>query len=664
MELPVLLSAMISRSVTKQEAHQFCRFGDRCGASCGHRLDATDPAALANLDCVLTHRRYELLLQIAVIIVLALFGGGLAYRSSANSSLDKLKVATERQLALNLGNLEREIGKFGLLPLSASLNRDVIDFLAAPVAARQSDEINRYLKILNDRFGTLQTYLVDPTGLIVASSNRHDADDFVGRNISYRSYFRNASPGRIEVLYGIGTTGNAPGYYLATAVEADGKRLGVVAIKIGLEQLQSLWHGSERPIILSDDNGVVVLSSVAEWQFGVTVPLDLKDIALLDESQLYNRHPLHALDWTEKPAPFDGAALVDVSEGGKNRPYLAVSSPVPGMSMRLTVMSELTNVNSLAWLWGLAVTAMIAFAGAVLLAMNQRRISIGDRLAARKALQMAHDGLEIQLEQRSAELRAANHGLRKEVAVRIQAAKHLQAMQDEMIRTENLAVIGQLSAGLAHEINQPLAALSTLSANAVRYLERDDLGTVRFNLGRICELVQRMGAITSQLRSFARRSTGDLGAVTVASSVDSAITLLGHRLTKDGIVLELRAPSTPLKVRCEVVRLEQVLVNLISNAIDATSERSIRHIVVTWRQQGERVLVDVADNGIGLPVGVKERLFEPFFTTKMTSGLGLGLAISADIVKGFGGTLTAGDNPDGGAVFSIDLPITNEEPQG
>jgi two-component system C4-dicarboxylate transport sensor histidine kinase DctB len=170
-----------------------------------------------------------------------------------------------------------------------------------------------------------------------------------------------------------------------------------------------------------------------------------------------------------------------------------------------------------------------------------------------------------------------------------------------------------------------------------------------------------MGALTGQLRSFARRSTGEVGAVAVLGAVDNAVALLEHRLVKDGVVLERRAPPKPLKVCCEVVRLEQVLVNLISNAIDATASRKVRHIVLQWRDIEDRVRIEVVDNGEGLTGEVRARIFEPFFTTKKTSGLGLGLAISADIIKGFGGTLTAGDRPEGGACFTIDLPMARQE---
>jgi two-component system C4-dicarboxylate transport sensor histidine kinase DctB len=638
-----------------------CRYRPRCGSICSDAVTGAKSSELASLDCFMANRRKDLIRFIILGVLVALVGGAIAYQTSTSIGFAALKEASERRLAQQASILEREIDRFGLLPLSASLNRDVIDALKHPGDQSRIEDINHYLMTLNDSVGALQTYLVDPTGHIIASSNHGGPDSFIGRDISYRPYFQKAQPGRAEGYYGVGTTGNTAGYFLATAVEAEGRRLGVVAVKIGLEQLESRWSGAGQPVFLSDDNGVVVLASAPEWRYGVMGPLSQEDARRFDDSQRYNRRPLHSLGWVELRQFGEGAALVRVGAGATRRDYFVTSNALPNLSMRLTVLADPSNIFQLAWARAISVAVAIGFAASIVNILNQRRINTRDLLAARKALQEAHDRLEEKVETRSAELRAANTSLQREVEERTQAVKQLKSFQNELIRTENLAVIGQLSAGLAHEMNQPLAALSTLSANAVRFLENDDLAIVKSNLTRICDLVARLGALTGQLRSFARRSTGESGVVAILGAVDNAVALLEHRLTKDGVVLELRPPQNPLKASCEVVRLEQVLVNLISNAIDATAGRPVRRILLQWRQQNDRVLIEVADNGAGLTAEVLERLFEPFFTTKTTSGLGLGLAISADIIKGFGGRLSGDDRPEGGALFTIDLPVARDQ---
>ncbi|MBV8047412.1 MAG: sensor histidine kinase, partial [Paludibacterium sp.] len=217
-------------------------------------------------------------------------------------------------------------------------------------------------------------------------------------------------------------------------------------------------------------------------------------------------------------------------------------------------------------------------------------------------------------------------------------------------------VIGQMAAGVAHEINQPLAALGTLSDNAREFLQRGDSQTAQFNLERISQLVLRLGAITGQLRSFAKRAGTEMGAVDLAATVEHALTLLEPRLRKSPIVLTRQPPDDPLPVHGNALRLEQVLINLIGNAIDACQERPDGRIDIGWRREDDRVRLTVADNGPGLTTTAEAHLFEPFFTSK-PQGLGLGLAISASIVRDFGGSLTAGNRPEGGAMFTLDLPV-------
>jgi phosphoglycerate-specific signal transduction histidine kinase len=280
-----------------------------------------------------------------------------------------------------------------------------------------------------------------------------------------------------------------------------------------------------------------------------------------------------------------------------------------------------------------------------------------ERDAARDALERTNERLEEQVEARNARLKQANASLQQEITERIQAAQQLKSMQEELIRTENLAVIGQLSAGIAHELNQPLAALGTLSENAVRFLDLGDHPTTRFNLDRIVHLVARMGILTERLRSFARRSAGDAEEVEIGRSVDNALAILGHRLSREATRVEVAPPPEPIVAEANAVRVEQILVNLIGNAIDATAGVDAPQVTVSWQSRADTVVVRVADNGVGLGPEMESKIFEPFFTTKKNGGgLGLGLAISADIAKGFGGSLSAANRDGGGAVFTLELP--------
>ena len=313
------------------------------------------------------------------------------------------------------------------------------------------------------------------------------------------------------------------------------------------------------------------------------------------------------------------------------------------------------------------VRATVAGVSALLLGIlgmlfNDRRRHLGERLAAREALQKAYDELERKVEERTADLSAANQQLQDEVAERARAERTLREAQDELIQAGKLAVIGQLSAGIAHELNQPLAALRTLSGNAIRFMQRGDEATARANLERIAQLVDRMGQITGHLKVFAHKSSGAPRPVDVHAVVTHAIGILGQRLQVTGTRVVLDFPDTALYAHCDANRLEQVVVNLIGNALDAMAHLEQPRVEVRGSGHAPMVRIEVRDYGCGLSPEAQARLFEPFFTTKDAGvGLGLGLAISAGIVSDFGGTLTGVNHPDGGALFTIELPAVRPD---
>lgn len=285
-----------------------------------------------------------------------------------------------------------------------------------------------------------------------------------------------------------------------------------------------------------------------------------------------------------------------------------------------------------------------------------------ERDAARAALERANEDLEEKVEARNAELIEANRHLQAEIDERIRAAEALKSMQEELIRSENLAVMGQLSAGIAHELNQPLAALSTISDNARRLSDLGRTDLLAENLDRIAKLVERMGVLTGRLRSFARRTGAERETVEIGQCVDNALALIGHRLSRDHLRVVLEPPPQPLWVLANAIRIEQILVNLIGNALDATRDVADANAVIAWGPIDGRAVLTVRDNGAGMAPETLARVFEPLFTTKKNGGgLGLGLAISADIARVFGGGLTAASAPGHGAVFTLSLPLLGDD---
>ena len=615
-------------------------------------------------------RQKLLRLSLVLLAFAALIAGTslLAYRISLAMGLAELQVTGRHRLDLYASSLEREIDKYAYFSTTLGLERDVLQLLTRPQPAL-AEQVNRYLEQLNERAGTLTIYVLDARGRVVASSNWRRPDSYLGEDLSFRPYFRQALETGSGRIFGIGTTRGEPGYYLASALGGARGTLGVAVVKVGLQQLEQSWSTVEAPALVADENGVVILASVPDWKFTTLQPLDAATRRAFDQTQQYNRRALAPLGVVELKPLEHGARLVRLPRVGPERvsmfpvagKFLAQTQALPGTPWNITVFSQQEALRGMAA--SRATLAGVAAASLCILALmlNERRRHLKDRLAAREALQQAHDELERKVAERTADLSAANLQLQAEVAERTRAERTLRAAQDELVQAGKLAVIGQLATGIAHELNQPLAALRTLSGNARKFLARGDQPTADGNLARIAELVDRMGLLTGQLKSFARKSSGRPQAVPLRRAIDNALFLLEPRCQRAGVVIDIELAPPELQAWCDANRLEQVLVNLVGNALDAMAGQPTPRLDISAGQRGERIELQVRDRGPGLADEARSHLFEPFFTTKEAgSGLGLGLAISAGIVADFGGSLSGDNHPEGGAVFTLELPIAPE----
>jgi len=604
-----------------------------------------------------------------LLLALMALSGFVAHRVAQQLGLADLQATGLHRLDLYTASLEREIGKYAFLPGTLGLERDVLALLEKGDDDKLAAPVNTYLEQLNERAGTLSIYVIDTSGRVVASSNWRRADSFIGEDLAFRPYFREAMDSGSGRFFGVGTTRGEPGYYLATTLANDSKTLGIAVIKVSLEQLEKSWTTVEAPAMVSDENGVVILGSVADWKFTTLRPLDEKTRTAFDQTQQYNRRALKPLGLKELRELDHGARLVSIAKESPEIAsvypvagrFLAQSRPLPGTPWTLTVLSHLEQVDEIAQSRATVAVVVAALLFMFGLMANERRRHLKDRLAAREALQKAHDELERKVDERTADLSAANQQLQDEIAERIRAERTLRAAQDELVQAGKLAVIGQLSTGIAHELNQPLAALRTLSANGVRFLDRGDLDTTRSNLERIAQLADRMGLITGQLRTFARKSSGQLQAVPLRRALDNALALLEPRLIHANAEIRRHCPLPEPVALCDVNRLEQVLINLIGNALDAMEGQPAPCIELGCECVGRQARLTVRDHGPGLDDTAISHLFEPFFTTKQAGvGLGLGLTISAGIIRDFGGTLAGANHPGGGALFTLEIPLHDE----
>lgn len=605
--------------------------------------------------------RRRSLTQIAFLFAVGIFmaaTGATAYRWSEQAGMAELGVAAQHRLDLVAAAIDGVVNRFAHVPSTVLLNPDVKAMLLEPQIAEMRAGMNQYLERLNKSIGSIAIFVINREGITLASSNWNRVDSFVGENLSFRPYFQLAAEGIPARYFAIGTTTGEPGYYVSHPIDDHGKIIGVAVIKIALSSLEKNWLPAETPAFIADGNGVIILTSAPQWWLKAVAPLDTDMLAEIERTRQYNRMPLSSF-----PVALDRAALSQTvhfpreAKVGNRNDYLALTRRLPDTGWSLTLFSDLTPVYSQAFIAvALAETATASILLALLF-LNMRRRNIRQRLEAHAMLERANAGLERKVAERTSDLVETNKRLREEVRERERAEQTLRAAQDELVQAAKLAVLGQLATGITHELAQPLGALRTLSDNAVEYMHRGDQVTLEKNLSIISNLVDRMGSMIGPLKSFARKSPAKLQAVDVNQSITNALFLLNRRVRRLDLTVDNRC-EPGLLAWCEPIRLEQVLVNLIGNAIDAMAAMPEQTLTIEALREAPGVVIRVADTGIGLPAEPAERLFEPFYTTKPPGeGLGLGLAISRDIISDFGGRLFARNRPEKGAEFIVELPL-------
>jgi two-component system C4-dicarboxylate transport sensor histidine kinase DctB len=586
----------------------------------------------------------------AVAMLGLLLVAGVAYgvgRWSSERAADDLQRRTEAAAQLRNAVLRSELEKQRSMPLVLAQDHDVRGMLARD-DAEQRLALNRKLEALAAETRAAAIYVVGRDGTTLAASNWREPNSFVGANYSFRPYFQEALANGHAELFALGTLSNAPGLYLARRVESLRRdATGVVVVKVRFDVLESEWAAAEEQAFVTDARGVVLITSVPEWRFHTIGRFDARRVERLRRGLQYGR------DASLERLPFelgDGRALrVERSPGAAgDRRYVAAQVSATASGWTLHVLAPADRVMAAAESSGRLLggsAATLALAGLLLLTGARERSRLRD--AVRREL-------ESRVAERTSDLKAVNDQLVHEMEERRRAEVHLHRLQDELVQASKLAVLGQVAAGVAHEINQPVAAIRTFVDNSGTLLARGDLAAVHENLGAIAGLTERIGLITRELRGYARKSSGAAGRVAIAEVIDGALLLLAARLRGSRVRLDRRGAEGTATVVADRVRLEQVLVNLLQNAIDALAGRDDPRITLTVEATADAVTIRVADNGPGLAPQVAEALFQPFVTTK-PDGLGLGLVISRDILAEFGGALELAHSGDAGTMFVITL---------
>jgi len=526
--------------------------------------------------------------------------------------------ALQHALEVHALGLRGAIERYNDLPPAAARHPAVLALLEQPQQSALRLSVNRYLESLNRQVGAMALYVVDRRGLTLAASNWREDSSFVGQNYASRPYFLQALQGHSSMFYGVGLTTGQPGLFIAEPVYGDAGVAGVVVVKVDLGAVPLAWNGSPDPVVLTDERGVVFMSSVPDWVYRTRHPLSATDRDWIDSHNQYGlqARPFAPLPWRtldDVQHPTDQPYRVVVRNGRVDRPLLALDTRLPTLGWTLSVMTDLSDVNQARRvaqvLTGL--TLGIICLGVLFWRQRERRLS---------------------------ELR-----------------RHSQEAQ--LQHAARLASLGEMASTLAHELNQPLMALSNYAVAARHFADQQQRGPLLEAVGEIQSQARRAADIVTRMRGFVRqRSLGqedcDLAAVVV-----SVLHLLRPELDARDVHVELDLPHDLPTVCGDRLLLEQLLVNLLMNAVHACkglpAER--RQLRVALQAGGPRLLLTVEDWGHGITPEQSDRLFEPFYTTK-PDGLGLGLKICRSIAESHGGNLAYQTPAHEGAQFTLSLP--------
>jgi two-component system C4-dicarboxylate transport sensor histidine kinase DctB len=573
---------------------------------------------------------------LAAILLLAWSGS----RWSMGQARMSADAAAQQTARAHVGLLNSELQKFRLLPLVLSENPEIAPALRGGDPAAQRG-LNATLELLAARTDATVIYAIDRQGRTVAASNWRLPTSFVGQVYGFRPYFRDAMERGASELFALGTVSGRPGLYLARRVDRDGQALGVVVVKVEFDDVEAAWARAPGITIVTDAHGVILVTSIPAWRFQTTQALDAATLADARRTLQFGPRPPR-----RAPLVIEGVAA-NVGTDGKAQRYRAAVEPAPLAGAHLIHLAPLEPPLAAARTQALLIALAILLAAGMFLGFALRS-------AEKRRLQRHHQArLEAEVERRTAELREANALLIVESDERIEADRRYRAAREELAQASRLGSLGQITAGVAHEINQPVAAIRTFAENAATFLDRAAPDNARANLKQIVSLTERIGTITAELRAFARRKTPAEGNAELGSVLDGTLLLLGER-ARGVVTLKVARTLRQVIVRGDRIRLEQILINLLQNALDAVGTAKEARVIVEGARDGDIVRISVIDNGPGVDPEIVDTLFSPFTTAK-PGGLGLGLAIARDIAREFRGDIAHMANPAGGAVFHLSL---------
>lgn len=558
-----------------------------------------------------------------------------------NKGYQKTDHSSKRQMTELVNFLGASLSRYESIPHVLSTNPLLKNVLLHQQDANSVPALNIYLEQIQNITESLDIYLVDALGVAISASNWRKNDSFIGKDFSFRPYFQEAINGNLGRYFAVGTTSNKRGYYFSYPIYDQASVLGAIVVKVDITDIEQQSIGIARAggyeFAVADPDNIIFLSSINNWRLSSFTPIDQSRQYAINASMRYADRVINEL--ILQP-PYDPKAskqhnIYAINANQRQYDYLETHQAMVRAGWTVHIMAPLTpTYQSLPAIMLLYAASYLLLALSVLFGYEKR-----------KNLQRIHqvnDMLEQRVKNRTQDLEASN--------------RMLSETQDQLIQAAKLTVIGSLSASINHEINQPLAAIKSYAQNTLTMISRNQIEHVSDNIHTIISLTNRLATIVSQFKSFTRKSHGEDSATNVQQCIKDALTIIQPEIDKQGVELRLNSTINQYEIWGDTIRLQQVLVNLISNAIRAMEHSDIKRITFNI-EKDKKLCIKLQDSGPGVQESQMEKIFDPYFTTSERQGLGLGLSISRRIIESMQGTIEVSNAVKGGAIFEIFLPI-------
>ncbi len=588
---------------------------------------------------------------LCILVFAAGFWG--AGNVARNRAVHTLSERTRVDAELNTALLRAVLEKQRALPLVLSRDRSLESALIDK-SSLTIDPLNRKLETLAAGTQAAVIYLVGMNGAAIAASNWRQPDSFVGNDYKFRPYFHEALQNGGAEYFALGNVSHRPGLYISRRVDGPDGPLGVIVVKLDFDGLEQDWRNTSRPTFVTDERNIVLITSLPSWRFmtiGAIAPQQLKSIR---ESLQFGDTSLNPLPISVRPGDTEDTLLISALLPGeaRNTDFLAIHSSVPSTPWQMysfvPLRPEILAAQREARLYTFIALASVATMIGLLL---RRRQKLAVRIARARHTQAE---LEKRVKERTHDLSRAHDRLQAEISDHRRTETMLQGVQQDLVHANRLAIMGQVAAGVAHEINQPVATIRAYADNAKTFIERQQFAQASGNLDEITTLTERIGTITGDLKALARKGRSPSQPTSLRSAISGALVLLRSRFSGRMDQLDIELPPADLCVMGHSIRLEQVLINLFQNALEAVEPRgNDGRIEVRTFEQPQSVILTVSDNGPGMPQNIRDNLFSPFNTSK-EKGLGLGLVIVKEILTDYGGAISVDSNAEG-TRFHIEL---------